>query len=306
MEVDHYLTPQSLDEAFEFIGQFSGRYRIIAGATDVIPQARKENGRGVHGSTIIDVSGIKEMSGVEIREKRIWMGANTTFSDFCSDPILREHAPVLAQCAASFADFQIREAATLGGNIVNASPAADGVPPVMAMNARVTLESKRDGKRQSRDIPLGDFLAGPGSTTLQAGEILTGIECDAVENYGSAFEKIGPRRSLYLSTVCLAVLVEIDPAASCFSDVRLALGAVGPVPVRLTECEDFLKGKPIRLDIVKEAAGMPLDRVQSRTRRDYRRQVVSNFVERGLINALAGLNFFLQEIPDHPARESHG
>lgn len=306
MEADHYLMPKSLDEAFDLIEQYSGRYRLVAGATDIIAREHQEQGAGVPGMTMIDVSGIQELIGVELRGEQIRMGANTTFSQFLSNPILREQSPLMMQCAIWFADIQIREVATLGGNIINASPAADGVPPIMAMNGIVVLERKRNGGRETRRIPLADFITGPGSTLLEPGEIMTGIQCDALKEYGCSFEKAGPRRSLFLSTVSLAALVWLNPETGCFADVRLALGAVGPIPVRLTECEDFLIGKPVEPHIIKQAAAMPLSHVKSRTRQDYRRHVVSHFVEQGLTNALAGLKVSLGESRDIRPGRIHG
>ena len=294
IDCDQYLMPQSLDEAFDCMEEFAGRYRIVSGATDILPWAREGRGGNVHYPAVIDLSQVPEMKGVEMRGDRLWMGGNTTFADFLDHPLLREHAPVLANCAVWFADDQIRAVATLGGNLVNASPAADGSPPMVAMNGHITLESRPNGRRRSRRMALEEFITGPGATRLKAGEVLSAIDCDALSGYGAAFKKVGHRRSLVLSTVCLAVLVRADANGERFDDVRLGLAAVGPVPVRLTECEAFLNGKPIALEAIREAARLPVPHVKSRTRQDYRREVLTHFVEEGLVEALAALNISVE------------
>jgi xanthine dehydrogenase FAD-binding subunit len=185
-----------------------------------------------------------------------------------------------------FADDQIREQATLAGNIVNASPAADGTPAMLAHDADVVLERCVDGTRQQRRLRLADFVTGPGKTDLRQGELIVRIDCDALPGYGAAFEKVGHRRSLVISTVCVACLVKLDDAGESFEDLRLGLAAVGPAPTRLTEIEAFLTGKPVDSALVARASAMATDRVQSRTRQDYRREVVANFIERAVASAI--------------------
>ena len=289
LNCDEYLMPESLDEAFDLIERHAGRYRIVAGATDLLPWAREGRAGDVHYPVLIDISRVPELDGVERRGDRLRLGANTTFADFLNDAELREALPIMPHVAVWFADDQIRELATLAGNLINASPAADGTPPMIALNGTVTLECRRDGARRRRELDLTGFVTGPAPTRIKPGEILTAIECDALAGYGSAFEKVGHRRSLVISTVCVAALVKLDEAGAVFEDVRLALAAVGPVPVRLTECEEFLVGRPATADVIEEASRLPIERVQSRTRQDYRREVVENFVARALTDALAEL-----------------
>jgi carbon-monoxide dehydrogenase medium subunit/xanthine dehydrogenase FAD-binding subunit len=187
-----------------------------------------------------------------------------------------------------FADDQIREAATIGGNIVNASPAADGTPPLIAHDARVELACFRDGEIVRRTLPLTEFITGPGKTALQEGELLVAIECDALPGYGGSFEKVGHRRSLVISVVCLAALVKLDASGRRFDDVRLAIGGIGPVPLRLAEVEAFLRAGPVTAARLEQAAMMPVGMVASRTRQEYRREVVRSFMLRGLIEAVRG------------------
>jgi xanthine dehydrogenase FAD-binding subunit len=121
---------------------------------------------------------------------------------------------------------------------------------------------------------------------LRPGELLVAIECDALDGYGGSFEKVGHRRSLVISLVCLAVVVKLDTTGGKFEDVRLAIGGIGPVPSRLGEVEAFLRGGAMSADRLERAADMPVELVASRTRREYRRDVVRGFMLRGLVDAV--------------------
>jgi carbon-monoxide dehydrogenase medium subunit/xanthine dehydrogenase FAD-binding subunit len=283
---DEYLTPASLDEAFDAMERRRGRFRLVAGATDILPWAREGRAGDVEIPALIDVTRIPELRERRVDGTRVRIGAATAIQRFIDDPVLSHALPCMPRCAVWFADDQIRESATIGGNIINASPAADGIPPLLAHDAQVELAAKREGKIVRRRLSLAAFVAGPGQTARKLDEILVAIECDALPGYGGSFEKVGHRRSLVIATVCLAALVKLDAARRKFEDVRLAIGGIGPVPVRLTAVEDFLRGGPVDQDRIARAADLPADVVRSRTRRAYRREVVRGFVVRGLLNAV--------------------
>jgi xanthine dehydrogenase FAD-binding subunit len=283
---DTYLTPASLDEAFDAMDAHRGGYRIVAGATDTLPWAREGRAGDVHIPALIDVSRIPDLNERRIDDTRVRLGAATPIQRFLDDPALAGALPCMPRCAVWFADDQIRESATIGGNIVNASPAADGAPPLIAHEAEVELASRRNGRIVRRRMKLDQFVTGPNTTALQEGEILTALACDALPGYGGSFEKVGHRRSLVISLVCLAVLVKLDAAGRNFEDVRLAIAGIGPIPKRLSEVEQFLRAGPVTPERLEQAAEMPVDLVASRTRQAYRREVVRGFMLRGLINAV--------------------
>jgi len=295
---DDYLTPDTLDAALELVAAHGPNGRIVAGATDTLPWAREGRAGDVHVPVIVDVGEVTEMKGYARDGNRLRLGANVTFADFLDDPALRELLPVMPYVSVWFADDQIREQATLAGNIVNASPAADGTPAMIALDAEVTLERKNGAGRTCRTMKLTEFVRGPGQTALAEGELLTTIECDVLPGYGAAFEKVGHRRSLVISTVCVAALVKLNAAADRFEDVRLGLAAVGPVPTRLTECEAHLIGRPVDRATIRAAADLADDRIQSRTRHAYRREVLANFIERAIDDALATLGVTAKETVD--------
>jgi carbon-monoxide dehydrogenase medium subunit/xanthine dehydrogenase FAD-binding subunit len=278
---DEYLTPASLAEAFAAMAQHRGKHRIVAGATDTYPWAREGRAGDVHVPVLIDVSKIPELNERTVGEKNVRLGAATAIQRFLDDAALGRAMPCMSRCAIWFADDQIRAQATIGGNIVNASPAADATPCLIAHNAKVELVSTK-GKRA---MLLTEFITGPNKTQLAEGELVTAIECDALAGYGGSFEKVGHRRSLVISLVCLATLIKLDHDGRRIEDVRLSIAGIGPKPLRLTDIEKFLRGAALSEDKLEKAADMPVDLVASRTRQAYRRDVVRGFMLRGLINA---------------------
>jgi xanthine dehydrogenase FAD-binding subunit len=272
---DDYITPGSLEEAFAAMEAHRGRYRIVAGATDTLPWAREGRAGNVHIPALIDVAKIPELREISVDDTRVRLGAATPIQRFLDDPALVRALPAMPRCAVWFADDQIRAQATIGGNIVNASPAADATPCLIAHEAELEL-ANNDGEK---------FVTGPNRTALRDGELLVAVECNALPGYGGSFEKVGHRRSLVISLVCLAALLKLDPQGQTVVDVRLAIAGIGAKPLRLGDVEKFLRGRPVTADLLEEAADMPVSLVASRTRQEYRREVVRGFVMRGLINA---------------------
>lgn len=296
---DQYFTPASLDDAFDALERVE-QARIVAGATDLLPWAREGRAGDVHLPALVDVSRIPALQGIARTGGRIRIGAATPIAAFENDALLRKQAPVLARCAVWFADDQIREQATVGGNLVNASPAGDSQPALLALNTHVVLARRETGKILDRSLPLSSFITGPSKTLLQPNEIMVALEFDALPEHGVAFEKVGHRRSLVISTVCLAAAVKVD-AAKRIEDVRLAIGAVGPVPERLPEIEDMLTGRAPSGALLRAAALSAVGRVRSRSRQDYRRDVLVNFVERGLAAALADAGLQVERASKEPS-----
>jgi carbon-monoxide dehydrogenase medium subunit/xanthine dehydrogenase FAD-binding subunit len=283
---DTYITAHTLDEAFAAMAANASSSRFVAGGTDLLPWAREGRAGDVHISALIDIARIPELGELSICGSVLRLGAATPLQRFLDHPDLRAALPCMPHCAVWFADDQIRELATLGGNLVNASPAADTSPPMLSHNARVELAAKRGGGIERRWVSLDQFFHGPGRTAMAPDEILVAIECDSLRQYGGSFQKVGHRRSLVISVACVAALVKLDPSRRHFEDVRLAVGGIGPVPRRLTDTEALLRGAPINSRIIEQASTLPLDLVQSRTRRAYRRSVLHGFIARALIDAV--------------------
>ena len=281
---DQYVVASSLAEVFDILDAQPAS-RILAGATDILPWARYGRAGDVHLPSVIDISKVPEFKYIRESSNGLSFGAITTIADFQNNPILLEHAPVLAQCAVWFADDQIREQATVGGNVVNASPAGDSQPALLALNASIKLIRREGGNIKERSIPLTEFIQGPGKTAMMPKELVLGFECDSMRSCGSAYEKVGHRRSLVISTVCLAVIAKSTSDKNALADIRIGIGAVGPVPLRLVHIEKALIGQKITSELVRQVAEQASDFVQSRSRQEYRREVLVNFVERGIVAA---------------------
>lgn len=282
---DHYITARTLDAAFDAMEAFAGRYRLVAGATDILPWAREGRAGDVHIEALIDISKIADLKGVVIGKSRVRLGAATPFQAFLEDRALSAVLPNMRHCAIWFACDQIRASATIGGNVANASPAADGMPALLVLNAEVELALRDTGGVRRRSVPLAELVEGPSRTSIAPGEIITSFECDALPTHGGAFEKVGHRRSLVIAVACLSVAVSLDAGRKAFDDVRIAAGGIGPKAVRLAHTEALLRGAPLDAGTIAEAAELELDLVQSRSRRDYRRAVLRGFLTRALVCA---------------------
>lgn len=289
LSCDTYLMPTSLAEALTLWRDAPAGSRLLAGATDILPWAREGRAGDVHLASIIDVSRVAEFQGYAVQGDRVRLNANVVYQDFMEDAELMRLLPTMPGCAAWFADDQIRRQATLVGNIVNASPAGDGLPPVLVHQGDIELARLEDESVVTRTMPVVDFITGPGQTDLKPGEIATAVTLDAMPDHGGSFQKVGLRRSLVISAVCCAALVKADPSGTRFEDVRLALGGIGPRPIRLHQIEDMLRGQEMTHDLVARASLIPADLVASRSRIAYRRAVVAGFVEAAIEDALVAL-----------------
>jgi len=297
---DTYHIPTSLPEALEILNRYADSdVRILAGATDTLPWARQGRAGDVTGDhnveNIVDVSRVPELNGFEVRAGRVRMGSSLVFQDFLEDETLSSHLPNMRYCAIWFADDQIRRQATLAGNLANASPVADGTPAMVALNAEVELASLAGKEIIRRQVPITEFITGPGRTALAENELITAVTCDSVHGYGGSFEKVGQRRSLVISVACATCCVKVSGDGRRFEDIRLALGGVGPAPIRLDDAEDLLRGSDITYAAISSAAKLAPARVASRSRRDYREEVIQGFAERAIIGALADCGHNIKE-----------
>lgn len=283
---DTYHMPTTLQEALELWSEAPEGSRLVSGATDILPWAREGRAGDVHIPAFVDVTKVTELDGHTIANGRVRLGANTVYQDFLTNASLRHLLPCMPYCAIWFADDQIREQATLAGNLANASPVADGTPPVAALNGTLELARLEGDAITTRHLTVSDFILGPGRTVLEPGEIITAVSLDAVGGYGGSFQKVGQRRSLVISVACCAAVVKADSTGRVFEDVRLALGGVGPRPMRLSTIESQLRGEKISHSTIHQAAQLAADEVASRSRQEYRRSVVVGFVKSAIEEAL--------------------
>ena len=287
LRYDNYFIPKTLKEYFELTSKIKD-CRIVAGCTDMLPWAREGRGGDVFFKNVVDVSRIKELNVFKFGSKKILLGAATNYQKLFLDKKIRKSLKVLPQVSVWFADDQIRELATIGGNIVNASPAGDGMPAFLTLNTKVTVASFKNKKIIKVKMPLEKFVKGRNRVALKKNDLLVDFEVENTDGYGACFEKVGHRRSLVISTVCVSSMVKLNK--NKFQDVRVAVGGVCEVPTRLTKTENFLKGKSIDENNIYAASKLDLDVIRSRSRREYRKEVLQNFIIRSVLKSLGKTN----------------
>jgi len=233
------LTPAEPGELPAALAGMTPRSRLLAGGTDLVNAMRRGECRP---DLLVDLSGVRELAAVRLDDGVLRVGALATFSQLQTDPVVTQHAACLAQAAAQVGSTQIRNIATVGGNVANASPCGDSIPALMALDARVTVLDG-DGRTSSR--PIREVVVGPGATSLATGEMITDFTFAPLRPHErSVFVKIGSRSAVTVARLSAAVVVEYDPAAGTLSAARVALGAVGDTAFRDATVEASLEGRP--------------------------------------------------------------
>jgi CO/xanthine dehydrogenase FAD-binding subunit len=236
--IEKYSVPGSLEEATRLLAE--GKATLFAGGTDLMLQTRA--GAKNFQPVLVNINRIPDLKGIARSNDTIRVGALTTITEILKSRELREHAKIVCDTADCFAGGQIRNAATLGGNICNASPAGDMIIPLLLLDAEVELASWSEGGAALRRMPLSDFFTGPGTTRIEANEVLTCVEFKVPEKtFAAAFEKFGTRPAMDISVVSVGIAGVKD--GGVLRDVRVALGAVAPTPLRGKKTEAAIEGR---------------------------------------------------------------
>ena len=277
-EITTYLAPRRLDEALQAMAD--GDATIFCGGTDLAPQT--ESGARQYKATLLNIRRIEGLSGIAAKGDEVRIGAATTVSEIRRSTALAEIAPVLIEAAEHFASEQIRNAASVGGNLCNASPAGDMIPPLLVLGASVELACWRDDAVQTRRVPLERFFVSPGKTVKLPQELLTAVVFDRpATDFVGRFRKSGPRPALEISTVSVALGARV--ADGLLRDVRVAMGSVAPTPLRARHVEAALEGKPLEAAAIAAAVAAtaqdakPIDDVRASAW--YRDHLVKVFIE---------------------------
>ena len=282
-----YLEARTLRQAIGLLQRHGEQARIVAGSTDFLVRWRAGIWHPDYVVYIQRVPGLGRVTYSRINGLRL--GALVTIQTLEQHPAVRQHYPALAAAAASFAGVQVRNLATVGGNICNASPSGDTLPALMVYGAECRL-SGPDGHRQ---VALDQLFTGPGQTVLAHDEVLTEITLPPPPpNTGSLFIKHSPRGAMDIATVGVASTVTIDRRSGECTDARIALGAVAPTPLRARAAEELLRGKQPDADLLEAASELamsqatPIDDVRGTA--GYRREMVKVLTRRTLEQATAG------------------
>lgn len=247
----NYHRPRELGDALNLIDGLTGEFRIVAGCTDFIPAIRRGAWSFKEGLNVIDISRIEGLDSIRQDGEIIRIGAATRLADLVQSPIVREHAFLLSDAVNEMASLQIRNRATIGGNLCTASPAADTAPPLLVLDAKVKIERANS----ERLVPLQEFFKGPGKTILDRREMITEIQVPILKPDEKAFRmKLGRRNSFTLSVVSVATCTKI--INGCFSTIKIALGAVAPTPMRAKKSESFLVRNEVSEKVIDEGAAI--------------------------------------------------
>ena len=233
----YYKTPKTLDEACHLLWAMSGKAKIIAGGTDLVIGLRNGD---LNPQCLIDITKIEELQRIEEKNGTISIGAAVTHSEIASSPLLKKFGKILSEAASEIGSPQIRNLGTIGGNIINASPAADTIPPLMVLDAVGKVVSKEG----EREVPLGQLFKGAYETNLKPYEILVQIKFEKLPSVvKESFVRLARREAMAIARMSVAIVLQMEKGRGRIEDIRIALGAVTPTPQRMSDAEAYLKGK---------------------------------------------------------------
>lgn len=268
--------PRNLNELWQYLAE-NTEALVYAGGTDLLVNIR--NG-SVDPPVLICLERLQELKGVEDSATHVRLGACTTLADLLEHPLIKTNFPVLTKALQTLGSPLIRRMGTIGGNIGNASPAGDTLPPLYVLQAEVELRASAS----VRILPIAEFICGPRQTQLQPGEIISAVILPKSPDFNiQHFEKVGLRKALACSVVNLAALLKVSPEGIVES-ARLAWGSIGPTVVTSVACEELLIGTKLTPETLDAAAVMirqevsPIDDVRADA--VYRRCVSGNLLLR--------------------------
>lgn len=274
------LQPKTLNDALDALAQNNAAIRPLGGGTDMLVDIRAQRAQP---DVLVALQRVNELRGVARENGHVRISASTTIAEFLKQPLLTQYN-ALHQAASVFANPMIRNCATIAGNIGSASPAGDMLPPLLALDAQIELVSENG----ARTMPLHEFFLGPRKTARDANELIAGLQLPIPSTpSASTFYKLGLRQADAISLVSVAVWLERD--GEKIRDVRIALGAVAPRPLRAARAEEILRGQIFNETNLKESARVAADECSPiddlRASAKYRRRMVNVHTRRMLEQA---------------------
>ncbi|MBE0634366.1 xanthine dehydrogenase family protein subunit M [Candidatus Bathyarchaeota archaeon] len=268
-----YHAPETVQEAAKILKKHGSDSVALAGGTDIIVKMKDGSRRPKH---IVNLKKIPGLSGIKETSTGVEIGALTKIREIEKSTLIKEKYPILHEAARVIGSVQIRNLATVGGNICNASPCADSAVGLLSLDAAVHIV----GLEGERDVPLRSFFLGPGKTVLASGEILTSVKVPKTASGAkSVFNRVA-RVSMDLATISLAAVVKMKNGV--VEDCRLAWGTVAPTAMRTRDVEEYLKGKELTDEVIDEAAELASKsikpREKGRSNGPYKRRVAKGFI----------------------------
>ena len=277
-----YLMPETVAEACSLLSQYKGKAKIIAGGTDLLPKMQM---RVMAPEYLVGLKNITGMNYIQYDEvDGLRFGAMATIHEIETSPVVRERYEVLFHAVSSMASTQIRHMGTVAGNICNAVPSAETAPALIVLGARLKVVSPRG----ERVIPIEDFFTGPSRTVLEEDELLVEIQIPVMPAHsGGAYLKHTLRRAMDLAMVGVATFM-VHEQDSC-KEVKIALGAVAPTPIRVVQAEEVLRNKKVTDRLIQKAAeeaakgALPISDMRSSA--EYRTEMIEVLARRALRSA---------------------
>jgi len=275
--------PKTVEEACSLLSKFKGRARALAGGTDLLVEMK--TGR-MNPSAVVNLKRIRGLDKISFnRESGLRIGALVTWTQILDSKPITTHYPLLRRAAETMGSFQVRNVATLCGNICHGSPAANGPIPLLVYEAECIIQSLNS----QRNMPIEKMLVGVQKNSLTSGEVLTEIRIPLPPpKTGGSFYKFSLRKAMDLATVGVGALIGTRKGA--FETVRIALGAVAPKPFRARKTEKVLIGKPAEDQLIWEAAGVAAQECSPisdiRASREYRIELVKELTFRAIKESL--------------------
>ena len=247
MRAIDYVAPTSLSEAVSVLSANGDRARPLAGGTDIIVQLR---GGRRELDVLVDAKKIPELNQIELNDSGLRLGAAVPCFEIYQNQAVAAAYPGLIDAANLIGSIQIQGRASIGGNLCNAAPSGDSIPPVITLGG----EAHINGPNGWRAVAAEDFCTGPGRNVLEPGEILVGIQIPApVANSGTAYLRFIPRNEMDIAVAGVSSSVVLDASGQTIQSARIALASVGPTPVLATAAGDSLAGKAVSDEAIAEA-----------------------------------------------------
>lgn len=286
LRVLDYFQPLALEAAFSCLQKSPGTTKLLAGGTDLIIQMKE---RSVEADYIVDLANILELKGIVQDGDNLVIGSMVTFSEIEHNHLINKYIPLLAKAAGTVGSPQIRNTATIGGNIANAAVAADSLPALLALEAKVRLQKINAQK----DVAIEDILVGANKTCIAPDEILTKIIIPIPQaNTAMTFIKIGRRKALAIARLNLGLTLSMDMGRKT-KKASLALGAVGVTAYRVPQVEELLMGKAINEDTITAACNLisevVSEKLGTRSTASYKMAVAKAALSKALENVKAEL-----------------
>jgi len=285
MKSFEYIVPENLKEAFSLLAQYNGKAAILAGGTDLLVKMRD---RVLQPAVLIDLKHISDLGGIDYSEAEgLKIGALVNICDIEKSKLIQEKFSILSQAAGTLGSVQVRNKATIGGNLCNAAPSADMATSLIGLGASVTLAGP-DGENL---LPLEEFFTGPGETILGKGQILKDIRVPNMRAHSEGiYLKFSRRKATDLALVGVASVLTMDSALDNCIDISIVLGAVAPTPLRAKRAEAVLRENKISDSLVKEAARVASEEAAPitdvRASLWYRNQIIEVLVNQSVVQAL--------------------